>query len=202
MTTKALAAQQIDAAAAAYSRAFMDDPFSVWVTPHPVRREHDLPLFFRMAMRYALRYGGRVEVSDGRPGAVATWLAPDHPLPTNLGMLRTGLLGLLWAGGWSGAGRFFTFGEQLEGLHARDVKRPHWYLWLLAVDPPFQGKGLGGTLLRSRLQEADRDALPCYLETAKESNVSLYQRFGFEVRREERLGRDGPRFWTMLRAPR
>lgn len=202
MTMQALVAQQLDAAAAAYTRAFMDDPFSMWVTPDPAQREHDLPLFFRMAMRYAMRYGGRVEVSDGRPGAVATWLAPDRPMPTNLGMLRTGLLGLLWAGGWSGAGRFFTFGEQLEGLHARDVKQPHWYLWLLAVDPPFQGKGLGGTLLRSRLQEADRAALACYLETAKESNVSLYQRFGFEVRREERLGRDGPRFWTMLRAPR
>ena len=143
MTMQTLVAQQLDAAAAVYTRAFMDDPFSVWVTPDPVRREHDLPLFFRMAMRYAMRYRGRVEASDGRPGAVATWLAPERPLPTNLGMLRTGLLGLLWAGGWSGAGRFFTFGEQLEGLHARDVKQPHWYLWLLAVDPPFQGKGLG-----------------------------------------------------------
>lgn len=202
MTAAAMVAGQLDAAAAAYTRAFMDDPFSVWITPDPVRREHDLPLFFRMAMRYAMRFGGRVEVSDERPGAVATWLAPDRPLPTNVGMLRTGLLGLLWAGGWSGAGRFFAFGEQLEGLHARDVKRPHWYLWLLAVDPPLQGKGLGGALLRSRLQEADRAALPCYLETAKESNVSLYQRFGFEIRREERLGKDGPRFWTMLRAPR
>lgn len=202
MTTRLLSAELLHAAAAAYSRAFVDDPFSVWVSPDPVRREHDLPLFFRMAMRYAMRFGGRVEVSDEQPRAVATWLAPTHPLPTNFGMLRTGLLGLLWAGGWSGAGRFFTFGEQLEGLHARDVKQPHWYLWLLAVDPPCQGKGLGGALLRPRLQAADRDRLPCYLETAKESNVSLYQRFGFAVLREQRLGRDGPRFWTMLRAPR
>jgi len=200
--TRTLDAGQLDAAAAAYTRAFMDDPFSVWVTPDRVQREHDLPLFFRMAMRYAMRYGGRVEVDDNRPGAVATWLAPAHPLPTNLGLLRTGLLGLLWAGGWSGAGRFFAFGDQLEGLHARDVRQPHWYLWLLAVDPPFQGKGLGGALLRPRLQAADRDGLPCYLETAKESNVSLYRRFGFEVLRDQKLGKDGPRFWTMLRAPR
>ncbi len=202
MTTTLLSVAQLDAATAAYARAFMDDPFSVWITPDPVRRERDLPPFFRMAMRYAMRYGGRVEVSDDQPRAVATWLAPAHPLPTNLGMLRTGLLGLLWSGGWSGAGRFFTFGETLEGLHARDVKQPHWYLWLLAVDPPFQGKGLGGALLRPRLQAADRDRLPCYLETGKESNVALYQRFGFEVLREGRLGTDGPPFWTLLREPR
>jgi GNAT superfamily N-acetyltransferase len=202
LTAVPLSVERLDAAAAAYTRAFMDDPFSVWVTPDPVRREHDLPLFFQMAMRYAMRYGGPVEVIDEQPRAIATWLAPTHPLPSNLGMLRTGLLGLLWAGGWSGAGRFFTFGEQLEGLHARDVTQPHWYLWLLAVDPPFQGKGLGGALLSPRLQAADRDGLPCYLETAKESNVSLYQRFGFEVLRDRQLGKDGPRFWTMLRAPR
>jgi ribosomal protein S18 acetylase RimI-like enzyme len=202
VTTVPLPAHQLDAAAAAYTRAFMDDPFSVWVTPDPMQREHDLPLFFRMAMRFAMRYGGRVEVGDEQPRAVATWLAPAHPLPTNLGLLRTGLLGMLWAGGWSGARRFFEFGDALEGLHARDVRQPHWYLWLLAVDPPFQRKGLGGALLRPRLQAADRDGLPCYLETAKESNVSLYQRFGFEVLRERTLGTDGPRFWTMLRAPR
>jgi hypothetical protein len=49
---------------------------------------------------------------------------------------------------------------------------------------------------------ADRDTLPCDLETAKDGNVSLHQRSGFGVQREERLGQDGARRWTMLRAPR
>lgn len=77
----------------------------------------------------------------------------------------------------------------------------HWYLWLLAVDPPFQGKGLGGELLGPALRAADRARLPCYLETARERNVSFYIRFGFRILRDERMGRDGPQFWTMLRAP-
>ena len=81
------------------------------------------------------------------------------------------------------------------------MPQPHWYLWLLAVDPPEQGKGVGGELLRRTLREADDSALPCYLETARESNVSLYRRFGFRVLYESRLGGDGPVFWTMLREP-
>ena len=76
------------------------------------------------------------------------------------------------------------------------MTQAHWYLWLLAVDPPFQGKGLGGELLGPALHAADRARLPCYLETARERNVSFYLRFGFRILRDERMGRDGPRFWT------
>jgi hypothetical protein len=43
--------------------------------------------------------------------------------------------------------------------------------------------------------------LPCYLETALERNVAFYLRFGFRILRDERMGREGPRFWTLLRAP-
>jgi hypothetical protein len=52
------------------------------------------------------------------------------------------------------------------------------------------------------LAAADRDALPCDLETAKDGNVPLHQRSRFGLQREARLGQDGPRRWTMLRAPR
>jgi GNAT superfamily N-acetyltransferase len=115
-------------------------------------------------------------------------------------MLRTGLLRLLWSGGLSDARRLLTLGDTFDRLHKQDMRQAHWYLWLLAVDPPFQGKGLGGELLGPMLHEADRAALSCYLETARERNVSFYLRFGFRILREERMGRDGPRFWTMLRA--
>ena len=191
---------RIDAAAAVYGRAFMDDPIAVWITPDEARRARGLPIMFGACMRYAQRFGGRVELSDAAPRGVATWLEPGRSPPATLGLLRTGLAGVLLRLG-SGMGRFFTFVDTFDDLHRRDVTQPHWYLWLLAVDPPEQGKGVGGELLRRTLREADESALPCYLETARESNVSLYRRFGFRVLRESRLGRDGPVFWTMLREP-
>ena len=51
------------------------------------------------------------------------------------------------------------------------------------------------------LERADRDRLPCYLETAKEINVSFYKKHGFEVVVEDDLPGGGPRFWTMKRDP-
>jgi GNAT superfamily N-acetyltransferase len=200
MRPASLTAEQLETAAAVYARAFLDDPISVWVMPDETRRAHGLPLLFGAALRYAMRFGGQVQLGDASPRAVATWLEPGHSPPATLGMLRTGLASLLWRLG-PAIGRFVTFAERFDRLHRQDMREPHWYLWLLAVDPPHQGKGLGGQLIRPTLREADVGRLPCYLETAKESNVSLYMRFGFRVLREEALGRDGPRFWTMLREP-
>lgn len=191
---------QVDAAAAVYGRAFMDDPIAVWITPDEARRARGLPIMFAACMRYALRFGGRVELSDTAPRGVATWLEPGRSPPATLGLLRTGLSGVLLRLR-SGLGRFFTFVDTFDQMHRRDMPRPHWYLWLLAVDPPEQGKGVGGQLLRRTLREADDAALPCYLETARESNVSLYRRFGFQVLRERTLGSRGPVFWTMVREP-
>ena len=200
MTIQPLSEARLDAAAAVYTRAFMGDPISVWIAPDPAQRERGLPLYFRMAMQYALRFGGQVHRSDDAPRAVATWLEPGRSPPSTIGLLRTGFLRLLWSGGLSDARRLLTLGDTFDRLHKQDARQAHWYLWLLAVDPPFQGKGLGGELLRPALDEADRAGLSCYLETARERNVSFYLRFGFRVLRDERMGRDGPRFWTMLRA--
>ena len=151
MTSQRLSDPQLAAAAAVYTRAFMDDPISVWIAPDPAQRERGLPLYFRMAMQYALRFGGQVHRSDDAPRAVATWLEPGRSPPSTIGLLRTGFLRLLWSGGLSDARRLLTLGDTFDRLHKQDVTQAHWYLWLLAVDPPFQGKGLGGELAGARI---------------------------------------------------
>ena len=87
---------------------------------------------------------------------------------------------------------------EMERAHA---KEPHYYLGVLGVDPPSQGKGLSKLLLEPTLARADAEKKPAYLETAKESNLTYYRRFGFEVTREVRV-KDAPPLWCMQRAPR
>ena len=93
------------------------------------------------------------------------------------------------------------FGNTTEKLHKEDASNPHWYLQTLGVDPPHQGQGIGGQTIQPVLREADMSRLPCYLESSKERNVPFYEKHGFQVVKEDRLGKDGPRFWTMLREP-
>lgn len=60
-------------------------------------------------------------------------------------------------------------------------KTPHFHLGPLAVAPDMQGQGIGSGLLHHFCEIADAHEAPAYLETDKESNVMLYQKFGFEV---------------------
>ena len=194
-------APDISAKAELLVRAFMDDPIAVWVAPSEEHRERALRAYFRMTLRYALKSGGRVDSSGGDLRRAAIWLSPGRTIAGTAGLLRAGLVPLLWSLSFSGTGRFFTFANATEKLHKQDVKGPHWYLWVLGVDPPFQGRGVGGETIQPVLREADVGGLSCYLETAKERNLAFYRKHGFEVLKEQTLGADGPRYWTMLREP-
>ena len=78
----------------------------------------------------------------------------------------------------------------------------HWYLALVGVHPDHSGKGIGSALIRPMLDEADRDGLPCYLETAESSNVGIYEHLGFEIKREGKVEDSNVSLWTMIRQPR
>lgn len=79
--------------------------------------------------------------------------------------------------------------------------RDYLYLMILGVAPEFQGRGYGGRLLGGVIQESEERQLPIYLETSTESNIRMYEKFGFKV-----LGRvDHPIInvpqWEMIREP-
>ena len=115
-------------------------------------------------------------------------------------LLRSGFMLAPLKFGLTSLPRFLNVTEHLEKLHKQQDPR-HWYLFILGVDPPRQGQGVGGTLLAPTLERADRERLPCYLETMKERNVAFYRKHGFEVVVEDDLPNGAPRFWTMRREP-
>lgn len=189
--------------AAMLARAFHDDPPSIWLFPNERKRRIALLGELTASTRYGLRYGNVNVPSETTDGA-AIWLPPGKPLVSTLGMLRVGFWEMVSAPARVGFGylpRFFRMVRQMEELHKRDVPKRHWYLMVLGVEPERQGQGVGGALIEPGLARADRDCLPCYLETAKEINVDFYKKHGFEVLREVALGGDGPPMWTMLRKP-
>jgi len=194
-----LEAAQIDEAGHMLARAFFDDPMVMYVIPDPEKRRRHLPWFFSLATRYGQPYGESFTTPGNVDGA-AIWLPPGRAMTSSLRMIRLGLLLAPFKFGLPTFMRFMNTTNQLERLHKRDVSPEHWYLFVLGVDPARQGQGVGGTIISPILERADRDRLPCYLETAKERNVTFYRKHGFEVVVEGRVG-DSPPYWTMKRDP-
>lgn len=109
----------------------------------------------------------------------------------------TVFLPLLWQTRGS-TSDFFALGANSDKATPPE---PHWYLQVLGIRREAQGQGLGSRLLRPVLARADRDGLPCYLETADPANLAFYARFGFELARRVQLIPDGPPHYSMRRPP-
>jgi ribosomal protein S18 acetylase RimI-like enzyme len=183
------------------ARAFMADPAYAALFPDDTEREQSLRSLFGAVVGYSLVYG-LVHTTPAVEGA-ACWLLPGNTEITLWRMLRTGM-GLQRA-----VARFNPQARQeflaalayMDEIRKREAPGSHWYLWALGVEPGCQGQGIGGRLLQPVLDQADRDGVPCYLETETERNVTFYQKRGFEVVSAGQAPGQGFRIWTMLREP-
>lgn len=195
-----LEARDVDEAAEVLARAFRDNPgyLAVFGDGDPERRRRALVRVKRGFVRCALRFGVPwVARVDGRIAGVSLTLRPgQYPLP-----LRGELL--VASGPLTccprAVVRFARLGAMLSKDHPHD---PHHYLFVLGVDPPMQGRGVGGALLRHLNDEADRAGSECYLETDRESSMHMYRRFGYEVTRERHPKGLDVHFWMMTRPGR
>jgi hypothetical protein len=55
--------------------------------------------------------------------------------------------------------------------------------------------------MRHTLATADAAHMPCYLESSKDTNIPIYQSFGFAVTGEMQVP-GGPKIWPMWREAR
>mmetsp|Transcript_31078 Transcript_31078/g.78224 ORF Transcript_31078/g.78224 Transcript_31078/m.78224 type:complete len:277 (+) Transcript_31078:58-888(+) len=71
--------------------------------------------------------------------------------------------------------------KAMTKCHKECCPEKHWYVYMLHVDPAYQGKKYGKRLLNMILGLADRDGVPTYLECVGDRNIAIYEKFGFKV---------------------
>ena len=178
-------------AVAAIVAAFIADPTARFAWPSPHDYLLTMPLATREFAGSCFKHG-TAYVSEDFCGA-ALWLPPGvEPNGESLEKMfrdtvkREHLDDLL-----------ATF-EKMEQSHPREA---HWYLPQIGVDPNAQGKGIGAALMRHALARCDQEQALAYLEASKPQNIPFYQRHGFEVIGEIKMGA-APLVTPMLRRPR
>jgi GNAT superfamily N-acetyltransferase len=80
-----------------------------------------------------------------------------------------------------GGGAFARVGRWMGTWAQHDLAEPHWHLGPVAVDAPVQGQGVGSLLMGECCARLDRAGAVGYLETDKPTNVTFYEKFGFET---------------------
>jgi ribosomal protein S18 acetylase RimI-like enzyme len=62
-----------------------------------------------------------------------------------------------------------------------DLPEPHWHIGPVAIEPGFQGRGIGNALMRELVGAMDGDGCASWFETDTESNVRFYGALGWET---------------------
>lgn len=181
--------------ARALARAFHDDPVFTWVLRGDRGRATMLERGFELFLRRVWMEHEETYTTPAIAG-VAVWEPPGEwqlsagrqmlLMPAMLGVFRRRLPGVVRAL------------VKLEAGHPREL---HYYLPFIGVDPVWQGRGVGGALLAPVLRRCDEERVPAFLEASTARNRALYERHGFAVTEEFKLGGTAPLQWRMWREP-
>jgi ribosomal protein S18 acetylase RimI-like enzyme len=181
-----------DALSATLARAFADDPMMCHLLPASAR--HKMPRLFKVLFKLGLPHGA-CYVTEGFEAATL-WRPPGgwHMQMKDYILNASELLGVFGTNVLKVMGTM----DRVEKVHP---DKPHWYLQVIGTDPHQQGKGFGGVIMRDQLARADAAGMPCYLESSKDTNIPIYQSFGFVVTGEIKIP-NGPTLWPMWREAR
>ncbi|MHB8467633.1 MAG: GNAT family N-acetyltransferase [Acidimicrobiales bacterium] len=184
----------IEALSDVLQAAFWDDPVMAWLLPSEKSRSRKLAGLFQVLMKaHYLSMRTTWTTADQVGGAL--WAPPGHWKIPNWDVFKAGP-GLAVAMGL----RSIPALRFLEVVDRQHPKEPHWYLGILGTSPAHQGKGVGSALMQPVLERCDREGVPAYLESSKETNIPFYSRHGF-VLTGEISAPGGPTVWPMWREP-
>jgi ribosomal protein S18 acetylase RimI-like enzyme len=190
-----LLATDVEQAVTVLARAFESDPFVSWFVRRDARHDEGMRAFFDLAIHELTLPFGECFVTDGIGGA-ALW---NPPGTWSLGLLDKARLMPQFAR-VSGVGRLASVFFKTNPLTAAHPRDPHFYLFVLGVDPAAQGRGLGRALVAPVLARCDHEGIPAYLETSNEKNLAFYGSLGFAVVGDHQIP-EGPPVWFLRRQP-
>lgn len=190
---------QIDAASKILAGAFNNDPIFSYFAAEQAKMSA-IELIAKTALRYGQPYN-HVYTTTNELKGIAVWIPPGKYPLNDLRLLQLGLYTLPFKLRLDRLRQLILLFLMMERHHKQDLTQPHWYLFMLGVSPTYQRQGIGNLLLQPILKQADKEGLPCYLETSTEGGVRFYKRLGFEVMRIGGLPEADLKFWTMKRSP-
>lgn len=121
-------------------------------------------------------------------------MPPGQNMDDTLTILRSGMWRLSYLLSREGRKRFFHEFLPLLGDTKAHVLGPRdtdsWYLVYIGTKPSSQGKGYAKQVIEYVTKQADREGKACYLESSHGRNRVMYEKRGFELRKEIFLQRE------------
>lgn len=193
-----LTKKEIHRASEVLSKALYRDPQTEYFFPDLSERNKKLPVIFKFIVQYGILYGEVYATSEKLEGVMIITRS-ENVRKTLPRLIRSGGLKVILHTGWVFYKKQKLIADYIDMIHERYAPFKHWYLDPLGVEPKHQGQGYGGNMMRALLKRVDTEGLPIYLYTTNDSNVKLYERYGFKVVGSGELPGTGVMHWSMVR---
>lgn len=189
----------IDRLAKVAADAYKDYPLHTWFC----NGEYDekasylvMKISLKTMLKDAVIYADSEEING-----FAVWLPLNFTGTKTLPFIFNGGLKLIFHCGFKIIDKLQTYEEFAMNLKAKSTNNYDWYLYNLSIKKSAQGKGIASKLLKPMLEFCDNEQMVCYLETNKESNVSLYNHYNFDLLETLEVPKSKVNHYVMVRKP-
>ena len=162
----------------------------------------DMQVFFTITFRTMLN-NSYTFATDNEARSVISLLSPDVKATTTLDYILAGGLKLYWVFKPGRINRITKYEDFADSLRRKYSDENTWYLYDFTTCPEYQHQGYGKKLLVPVLEWMDENHQSLYLETAKDENIRMYEKYGFELVESATVPNSGgvPHY-CMLRKPK
>ena len=193
-----LTLSDVEQAAQVISQAFVDDPLISYMLPIRRTRVKTLYKFFRAYGEVNIKNNRGYGAGEPLQG-IAYWKSLNQDNMSISVKSLTLFLPLLFTFYPIGYFRAKAIMQQMDNLHKKYADEPHYYLDNIGVTLAARGKGISSKLIRPILELADSQKVITYTDTVTQSNVALYEHFGFQCVEQSPIANTGITVWALRR---
>ena len=191
--------KDLDRLAEVAANAYEDYPLHNWFTKGKYDKKAS-KLIMQISLK-TMTEDAIIYADSEQLNGFAVWLPFGFTGSKTLPFLFNGGFNLILHSGFGIIGRLLTYETYAMNLKKEFTDNYDWYLYNLSIKKDAQGKGLASKLMRPMLKFCDDEKMVAYLETNKEKNVSLYNHYGFALKKEELIPKTNVMHYAMVRKP-
>ena len=177
------------------ANAFVNDPMSQYIFGDEKKRFETVKIVFTFMFDLGSNYGELI-TSDNDEGLIV-YTSNYLLLNSLINQINIGGLKLPFTIGIRNFVSILKYDNYANILHAKYSRKNDIYLYIIAVDPIHQRKGIGSKLLidlQSFLIKGQR----IYLETSNPTNIPFYEKHGFRKQEDFNIPNSNVYIWPMI----
>lgn len=185
--------------------AYYDNPAHIYMCPNDDKRIAQMEWLLGLNLKLQLKLGAESFCipENGEVKAMGFWTRPNEVIVGTKEKIKAGLLKVPFKMGLGGFRRVMEASAAIEEHLNRTIgsTQPYRYLNNMVMEESLRGKGWGSRILQKQFEliQAKTPNAVLALNTQRYWTVKFYERLGFEVVLEEKIGTGPLAFisWTM-----